>query len=258
MPACAIRSKGVGSWRAYIGPTVLRLPTRQPPPCRNSTIGDGPAPSGGSQRSSSSGRMPGIAAYGTPGKSRTSSAAGRTRGSGASCAGGRRDGGVTPPGPFPLPGSARRSAPRSFLAAMLPALSLLGLGPVVVPREELHVVLLRGGLHPREVGDERRLLGGALVGRRAHVLEEPLEAAGERAHHAGRLLDLVRVREAGRHVAEVAGVQELGHLGAVGVLEEQPHLALEHVEGLVCGVVRVRRDDVAGGDRWRVFPNGCW
>ena len=86
-----------------------------------------------------------------------------------------------------------------------------------------------------------------VVGRGAHVLEEPLEAAGQRAHHAGGFLDLVGVREAGRHVAEVAGVQQLGVLGALGVLVEEPHLALEHVERLVGLVVRVRRDDVAGG-----------
>jgi hypothetical protein len=63
----------------------------------------------------------------------------------------------------------------------------------------VHVVLLGGGLHPREVREERRLVFGRLVGRCAHVLEEALEPAGEGAHQPGVLDDLVGVREARGH-----------------------------------------------------------
>jgi hypothetical protein len=45
----------------------------------------------------------------------------------------------------------------------------------------------------------------------------------------------------------VAGVVQRRLLRAVGVLGEEAHLALEHVEGLLGGVVRVRRDDGARG-----------
>ena len=45
---------------------MCRLPSRQPPPCRNTTTGTGAPASAGRYRSSSRGRAPGSAAYGTP------------------------------------------------------------------------------------------------------------------------------------------------------------------------------------------------
>ena len=80
-----------------------------------------------------------------------------------------------------------------------------GVRPVEA-RHELHVVLLRGGLHPREVRDERRLV---LVGWSVAVpicwknRSKPPVSVPE---HPGGLLDPVGVRRAGRHEAEVAGV----------------------------------------------------
>src|SRR3954451_9835456 len=109
--------------------------------------------------------MPGIAAYGTPRCTRTPPAPGCAGGIGSVWAGGGRGTGDV--------GTATTSA--------------LRVRPVVVRREELHVVLLSRGLHAREVGDERRLVLGRVVGLGAHVLEEPLEAAGQRAHHPGVL-----------------------------------------------------------------------
>ena len=127
---------------------------------------------------------------------------------------------------------------------------LLGHRPRVV-RHELHLVLLGRGLHPREVRDERRLVGGAVVGQRPHVLEEPFETAGHRPGQTRRLLHPVRVRGPGRHVGEVAGGEQLGGLGALGVFEEQPDLALQDVEGLVGPAVHVGRDQLAGRARGR-------
>ena len=37
---------------------------------------------------------------------------------------------------------------------------------------------LRGRLHPRKIRNERRLLGGGVVGRLPHLLEKALKAAG--------------------------------------------------------------------------------
>src|SRR4051794_34395039 len=142
-----------------------------------------------------------MAAYGTPSSRRVPPGPSIGAGSGRSCAGGGS--GRAGVGTVLLTSGGRE---RSISA--LPASGRtkdLSVGPAVL-RHELHVVLLGGRLHAREVRDERRLIRGGVVGLGAHVLEEPLEAAGEGAHHPGVLDDLVGVREAGRHVAEVAGV----------------------------------------------------
>ncbi len=111
---------------------------------------------------------------------------------------------------------------------------------------EFHPVLGGGRLHPGEVGDERRLLGRVVVGRRAHVLEEALEPAGHHTQDPSGLFDPIGVWGAGRHIAEIARSQQPGSLGALGIGEEQPHLAVENVERLMGLVVRMGGDDVAG------------
>nr|WP_285785104.1 hypothetical protein [Microbispora sp. NBRC 16548] len=84
-----------------------------------------------------------------------------------------------------------------------------------------------------------------VVGGRAHLLEEPLEAAGRHAEHAGLLLDLVGVRQPGRDEAEVAGGQQPRRLRPFAVLDVDAHLALHHVEGLVGVLMGVCRDEPA-------------
>src|SRR4051794_18415388 len=132
--------------------------------------------------------MPGMAAYGTPGSSRVPPALSIAAGSGCSWAGGGK--GMAGVGTELLTsgGRARRKPVRSASARTTDGSGLRRGRPGVV-RHELHVVLLGGGLHARELRDERRLVLGAGIGRRPHVLEEALEAAGEGAHHPGVLDD---------------------------------------------------------------------
>src|SRR6478752_4094522 len=87
IPAPATFSNGAGSAFVYDGPAEWRLPSRQPPPCRKTTTGTGWFPAGGSQRSSSNGRIPGIAAYGTPARNLTPLMVSTERGNGARWAG---------------------------------------------------------------------------------------------------------------------------------------------------------------------------